>query len=60
MLFYFIHRLSFLFIVVKLPTRRGIVDEIACFANYCLTDLTVDSSDITVLVSGEQKHYFHL
>jgi hypothetical protein len=28
--------------------------------HYCLTDLTVDSNDITVLVSGEQKHYFHL
>jgi hypothetical protein len=26
----------------------------------CLTDLTVDSNDITVLFSGEQKHYFHL
>jgi hypothetical protein len=25
-----------------------------------LTDLTVDSNDITVLVSGEQTHYFHL
>jgi hypothetical protein len=25
-----------------------------------ITDLTVDSNDITVLVSGEQKHYFHL
>jgi hypothetical protein len=29
-------------------------------SHYCLTDLTVDSNDITVLVSGEQKHYFHL
>jgi hypothetical protein len=29
------------------------------FEHYCLTDLTVDSNDITVLVSGEQKHYFH-
>jgi hypothetical protein len=28
--------------------------------HYCLTDLSVDSNDITVLVSGEQKHYFHL
>jgi hypothetical protein len=28
--------------------------------HYCLTDLTVDSNDITVLVSGEQKHYFHV
>jgi hypothetical protein len=26
---------------------------------YCL-DLTVDSNDITVFVSGEQNHYFHL
>jgi hypothetical protein len=25
------------------------------FDHYCLTDLTVDSNDITVLVSGEQK-----
>jgi hypothetical protein len=25
-----------------------------------LADLTVDNNDITVLVSGEQKHYFHL
>jgi hypothetical protein len=29
-------------------------------AHYCLTDLSVDSNDITALVSGEQKHYFHL
>jgi hypothetical protein len=28
--------------------------------HYCLTDLSVDSNDITALVSGEQKHYFHL
>jgi hypothetical protein len=28
--------------------------------HYCLTDLSVDSNYITVLVSGEQKHYFHL
>jgi hypothetical protein len=28
--------------------------------HYCHTDLTVDSNDITMLVSGEQKHYFHL
>jgi hypothetical protein len=28
--------------------------------HYCLTDLSVDNNDITVLVSGEQKHYFHL
>jgi hypothetical protein len=28
--------------------------------HYCLTDLSVDSVDITALVSGEQKHYFHL
>jgi hypothetical protein len=28
--------------------------------HYCHTDLTVYSYDITVLVSGEQKHYFHL
>jgi hypothetical protein len=27
--------------------------------HYCLTDLSVDSNDITVLLSGEQKHYFH-
>jgi hypothetical protein len=37
---------------------------VACFFHYCLTDLTepwsVDSNDITVLVSGEQKHYCHL
>jgi hypothetical protein len=30
------------------------------FDHYCLTDPSVDSSDITVLVSGEQKHDFHL
>jgi hypothetical protein len=30
------------------------------YTHYCLTDLSVDSNDITVLVSGEQKHYFHL
>jgi hypothetical protein len=30
------------------------------FNHYCLTDLSVDSNDITALVSGEQKHYFHL
>jgi hypothetical protein len=30
------------------------------YNHYCLTDLSVDSNDITVLVSGEQKHYFHL
>jgi hypothetical protein len=28
--------------------------------HYCLTDLSVDSNDITALVSGQQKHYFHL
>jgi hypothetical protein len=28
--------------------------------HYCLTDLSVDSNDITALVSGEQKHYFYL
>jgi hypothetical protein len=28
--------------------------------HYWLTDLSVDSNDITALVSGEQKHYFHL
>jgi hypothetical protein len=28
--------------------------------HYCLTDLSVDSNDITALVSGEQKHYFNL
>jgi hypothetical protein len=28
--------------------------------HYCLTDLTGDSNDITVLVLGEQKQYFHL
>jgi hypothetical protein len=28
--------------------------------HYCLTDLSVDSNDITALVSGEQRHYFHL
>jgi hypothetical protein len=27
--------------------------------HYRLTDLSVDSNDITALVSGEQKHYFH-
>jgi hypothetical protein len=30
------------------------------YSHYCLTDLSVDSNDITALVSGEQKHYFHL
>jgi hypothetical protein len=25
-----------------------------------ITVLTVDSNDSTVLVSGEQKHYFHM
>jgi hypothetical protein len=31
------------------------------FIHYCLTDLSVDSTvDSTALVSGEQKHYFHL
>jgi hypothetical protein len=30
------------------------------FRQVNFTDLTVDSNDITVLVSGEQKHYFHL
>jgi hypothetical protein len=30
------------------------------FFHYCLTDLSVDSNDITALVLGEQKHYFHL
>jgi glucan phosphoethanolaminetransferase (alkaline phosphatase superfamily) len=28
--------------------------------HYCLTDLSVESNDITALVSLEQKHYFHL
>jgi hypothetical protein len=28
--------------------------------HYSLTDLSVDCNDITALVSGEQKHYFHL
>jgi hypothetical protein len=32
---------------------------VAC-PHYCLTDLSVDSNDITALVSGDQKHYFHL
>jgi hypothetical protein len=27
--------------------------------HYCLTAITVDSNDITALVLGEQKHYFH-
>jgi hypothetical protein len=34
--------------------------ELAGKKHYCLTDLSVDSNDITALVSGEQKHYFHL
>jgi hypothetical protein len=35
---------------------------VSCHGNthYCLTDLSVDSNDITALVSGEQKRYFHL
>jgi hypothetical protein len=31
-----------------------------CISHYCLTDLSVDSNDITALVSGDQKHYFHM
>jgi hypothetical protein len=30
-----------------------VADKLGLF----VTDLTVDSNDITVLVSGEQKHY---
>jgi hypothetical protein len=36
------------------------VKQCNCRKQYCLTDLSVDSNDITALVSGEQKHYFHL
>jgi hypothetical protein len=37
-----------------------VVSPPGCNFHYCLTDLSVDSNDITALVSGEQKHYFHL
>jgi hypothetical protein len=37
-----------------------VVSPAGCNFHYSLTDLSVDCNDITALVSGEQKHYFHL
>jgi hypothetical protein len=50
--------------VVNTPQVTSVRSEVGILRwqnrHYCLTDLSVDSNDITVLVSGEQKHYFHL
>jgi hypothetical protein len=45
---------------IKLQITNYPLSSYTGITHYCLTDLTVDSNDITVLVSGEQKHYFHL